>query len=364
MISDLLIVVDGYLSTPERAKVCSKLIEQLQAVLPYDIALFNKFSFSWGLESKTKYYWTHTGGFMVGSPPQEILDKELYERPYVYVKTNIGTHENWLPLVGVHDHVANIYNSFIFTSVAAKNLGYKRIFKIEADTEFDLNDLKSLKNDLESFEDFLLYGERQEGDWAKPHHRLMDVHMVGFSVNLFKDFDIVCNDNDYWNLCEKINYYGKWIEYVIPTIIYYQRQNYSFKGINHPGSVRDQYPNSKFDLINNPGGWVDKWKNQPKICKILLHKDDKKELTNKFGLFYWNEEDRLEINCRVINLSGEEIYNKDVTLDPFTWAYDELFLNGEYTIINTNTRNGIKEEFITKVSSNNILEFNTRFIKE
>jgi hypothetical protein len=174
----------------------------------------------------------------------------------------------------------------------------------------------------------------------------------------------VNNDKDYWDLCEKINYYGKWIEYIIPTIIYHQNQFYSFKGINHPGSVRDRYSKSKFDLVNNPGGWVNKWKNMPKICKVLLHKNDEKELTNKFGLFYWNEEDRLEINCKVINLLGEEIYSKDITLDPFTWAYDELDLEGEYTIINKNTRNGIIEEFTNKVSSNNILDFNTRFIKE
>ena len=130
MKSDLIIIIDGYLSTPERAKVCSNLIDQLKSVLPYEIALFNKFSFSWGLDSKVNYYWNHTGGFMIGHPPQELLDKELYERPYVYVKTSIGTHENWLPLVGVQDHAANIYNSFIFASTAAENLGYKRILEL------------------------------------------------------------------------------------------------------------------------------------------------------------------------------------------------------------------------------------------
>ena len=364
MKSDLIIIIDGYLSTPERAKVCSNLIDQLKSVLPYEIALFNKFSFSWGLDSKVNYYWNHTGGFMIGHPPQELLDKELYERPYVYVKTSIGTHENWLPLVGVQDHAANIYNSFIFASTAAENLGFKRIFRIEADTEFDLNDLESLKNDLNTFEHFLLYGERQEGDWAKPHHRLMDIHMVGFSTDLFTGFDLVNNDKDYWDLCKKINYYGKWIEYVIPTIFYYQKQKYPFKGINYPGSVRDQYPNSKFDLINNPGGWVDKWKNIPKACKILLHKDDKKELTNKVGLFYWNEEDNLEVECKVINLEGKEIYHKNISLSPFTWCYDELDLEKEYIIFNKNTRNGVVEEFTNKVSPQNILELNTRFIKE
>jgi hypothetical protein len=362
--SDLLILIDGFLSTPERAEVCSKLIDQIKSTLPYKIALFNKFSFSWGLDSKVDHYLSYTGGFMVGSPPQEYLDKELYERPYVYVKSSLGTHENWLPLVGIQDHCGNIFNSFIFASQAAKNLGYKRIFRIEADTEFDLTDLKSLTPDLNSFKDYLLYGERQEGDWAKPHHRIMDLHMLGFSVDLFKGFDILNNDNDFWKLCEKINYYGKWIEYIIPTTIYYQSQRFKLEGTNYSGSVRERYPNTKFDLINSFGGWVDKWKNQPKVCKILLHKDDKKELTNKVGLFYWNEEDNLEIECRVINLEGKEIYYKNISLSPFTWSYDELNLEGEYKIINKNTRNGVVEEFINKISPQNILKLNTRFIKE
>jgi hypothetical protein len=364
MNSDLIIFIDGYLSNIERAEVCSKLIDRIKSVLPYKIALFNKFSFSWGLDSKVDYYLSYNGGFTLGLPPQEYLDKELYERPYVYVKTSIGTHENWLPLTGIQDHCANMFNSFIFTSKAAKNLGYKRVFKIEADTEFNLDDLKSLIPDLNLFKDYLTYGERQEGDWAKPHHRIMDIHMVGFSVDLFQGFDILHNDKDFWKLCEKINYYGKWIEYIIPTTIHYQKQKYHFEGINYPGSVRDRYPNTKFDLINNPGEWVDKWKNIPKICKIILSQDDKKEITNKVGLFYWNSEDNLEIECRVINLEGKEIYYKNISLNPSTWFYDELNLEGEYTIINKNIRNGIVEEFTNKISPQNVLELNTRFIKE
>lgn len=361
---DLIIFIDGYLSNITRAEICSKLIDQIKSTLPYKIALFNKFSFSWGLENKVDYYLSHNGGFMLGMPPQEYLDKKLYERPYVYIKTNIGTLENWLPLVGIQDHCANMFNSLIFASEAAKNLGYKRIFRIEADTEFNLDDLKSLIPDLDSFEDYLTYGERQEGDWAKPHHRIMDLHMIGFSIDLFKDFDILHNDNDYWKLCEKINYYGKWIEYIIPTTLYYQKQKYSFKGINHPGSVRDRYPNTKFDLINNPGGWVDKWDNMPKICKIMLGKDDESKIINKIGLFYYNEKDNLEIECKVINLEGKEIYYKNITLKPSSWFYDELDLKEEYTIFNKNIRNGIIKEFVNKISPQNILELNTRFIKE
>jgi hypothetical protein len=361
MNSDLIIFVDGYLSTPERAKVCSELIDQIKSVSSYKIALLNKYSFSWGLDSKVDYYFNHNEGFMVGFPPQEILDKELYERPYVYVDTSIGTFENWLPFTGVSDHVANMFNSFILTSEAAKILGYKRIFKIEADTKFDIDELKEILKDIALFKDYLLYGERQEGDWAKSHHRIMDMHMIGYSINVFNNFDLLKNDSDFWNLCKQINYYGKWIEYIIPTTIYWQKQKTLLEGINHPGSVRDRYPNTKFDLINNPGGWVDKWKNIPKVCKILK---DNKLLKNKFGLFYWNSEDNLEIQCKIINLEGKEIYNKSILLNPFTWIYDELDLEGEYTIINTNIRNEIKEEFINQISPKTIPELNTRFIKK
>ena len=96
--------------------------------------------------------------------------------------------ENWLPLVGINDHVANMYNSFLTTSKTAENLGFKRVFRVEADTLFDETELKDIAKDLETFQDYLLYGERQEGDWAKPHHRIMDIHVAGYSVNLFKGF--------------------------------------------------------------------------------------------------------------------------------------------------------------------------------
>lgn len=366
MKSDLVILVDGYLSTPERARVCSELIDQIKSTLPYKVILFNKYSFSWGLDSKVDYYFTHLEGFMVGRPPQEYLDKELYERPYVYVKTGVGTHENWLPLTGVHDHVANIYNSFIFASETAKNLGFKRIFRIEADTKFDLKELKSLSTDLRSFKDYLLYGERQEnGNWGKDHHRLIDLHMIGFSTDLFQGFNVIHNDKDFWKLCEKINYYGKWIEYIIPTSIYYQKQKFQFDGISHSGSVRDRYPNTQFDLINTPGGWTDKWNNIPKPCKILNHKDDKFHVPNKLGLFYWNDEPiPLDVNSKIINLEGEVIYSKNIIVNPNTWLYDEIDLQGEHTLVNVNTRDLISQEFVTTLTTESILELNTRFVKQ
>ena len=364
MKSDLIIFIDGYLSTPDRAEACSELIDQLKSTLPYKVALLNKYSFSWGLDTKVDYYFTHLEGFMVGRPPQDILDKELYELPYVYVNTSEGTHENWLPLVGVQDHVANIYNSFILASQAAKTLGFKRIFRVEADTKFDISELKSLQKDLESFKDYLLYGERKEGDWAKPHHRIMDVHMIGYSVNLFDGFGLVNKDSDFWKLCEKINYYGKWIEYIIPTLIYYQNQHTKFEGINHPGSVRDRYPNTQFDLTNNPGGWTNKWNNIPKPCKVLTHKDDKEHIPNKLGLFYWNEETTpLDVKSKIIDSKGEVVYSKNIIINPNSWLYDEVDLQGEHTLTNTNTRDLVSQEFVTILTPESILELGTRFIK-
>jgi len=364
MNQETLIFIDGYLSDRKRADVCLDLINQLKENLPYKIALINKFNFSWGLDTKVDYYVEYGHGFMIGKPPQNILNKELYELPYVYVNTGIGTMENWLPLVGVQDHVANIYNSFISTSTYAKNLGYKKIFKIEADTKFDNEELKSLISDIDSFEDYLLYGERKEGDWAKPHHRIADVHMIGYSVDLFKGFDLVQNDNQFWKLCKKIDYYGKWIEYIIPTIIYYQNNLYNLKGTSYPGEVRKRYPNTNFDLINSPGEWTEKWKNIPKPCKILLDKNSD-ELTNKLGLFYWNEESHpLEVKSTVLDKQGNEVYSKHVTVNPFTWLYDEVDLQDELTLVNTNIKDGEETEYITWISQENILDLNTRFVKD
>ena len=363
MNQNTLIFIDGYLSNKERAETCLDLINQLKSILPYKIALINKYNFSWGLDTKVDHYVEYGHGFMVGRPPQDILDKELYELPYVYVNTGIGTMENWLPLIGVQDHVANMYNSFISTSVFAKNLGYKKIFKVEADTKFDLNELKSLVKDIDSFEDYLLYGERQEGDWAKPHHRIADMHMIGYSVDLFDGFDLVQNDSQFWKLCEKIDYYGKWIEYIIPTIIYYQNKLYNLNGTNYPGKVRERYPNTEFDMINNPGGWTEKWQNIPKPCKISPNKHSD-ELNDKLGLFYWNEDENpLEIDSKILDINGNKVYSKQILLNPNTWLYDEVEINTDLTLLNTNIKDGKKIEYTTLITQDNILDLNTRFIK-
>jgi len=364
MNSDLVIFVDGYLSDKLRANACSTLIDQLREHLPYKIALLNKYPFSWGLDHKVDYYFHHGEGFMVGKPPQNIIDKELYERPYVYVDTHIGTLENWLPFVGVSDHVANMYNSFILTSETAKNLGFKRVFKVEADTLFDSNDLVDIAKDIETFKDYLLYGERQEGDWAKPHQRIMDIHISGYSVDLFDGFELIKNDKDFWSLCERIGYYGKWIEYIIPTLIYYQEQRKEYNGIKYEGKIRQKYPNTKFDLINSPGEWTQKWENIPKPCRVSPSKDQP-EIPNHLGLFYWNDKKTdLIVNSTLVDKNDNVIYQNSIVLSPLTWIYDSINLEDEVKLTNQNTQDGTTKTTTTWISPETIVDLNTRFIKK
>jgi hypothetical protein len=192
MNQDTLIFIDSYLSNNERAETCKNLIYQIREFFPeYKLALLNKYNDPWGLDSLTDYYLNHEESIMVGIPPQWILDQELYERQYVYVGTSLGICENWMPLIGVTDHVSSIYDSFILTSEFAKTLGFKKVFKIEYDTILDKEEAYTIKKDINQFKDYLLYGKRQEGQWAKPHHYLADIHIIGYSVDLFSGFNLV-----------------------------------------------------------------------------------------------------------------------------------------------------------------------------
>lgn len=367
MNSDLVIFIDGYLADKERADACSVLIDQLKKNLPYKIALLNKYPFSWGLDYKVDYYFHHGEGFMVGQPPQNFLDNNWYERPYVFIDTDAGTIENLLPLTGVQDHVANMYNSFILTSETARNLGFKRVFKVEADTLFDVSELQEIAIDIEQFQDYLLYGERQEGEWTNASYGIADVHIIGYSVNLFDGFELVKNDTEFWELGSKIGYYGKWIEYIIPTLINFQETKSTLKGTKYPGGIRSKYPNTKFDLINSPGGWTQKWENIPIPCRIVpfLEATDEENITNKIALFYWNDKDtELEIDSQIFNSNKELIYSKNLTLHPGCWKYDEIDLDTEIEITNINTQNHITKTTTTRITPENLLDLNTRFIRK
>ena len=353
-IKDTLLVVDAYLSDKKRSESCLVIINQLKEKFPnYSILLINKSSKSFNLQKEVDYYLNLSNSFLVGYPPKDILDSERYERPYVYVSTPKGTFENWMPLTGVTDHVAGIYNSFLLTAKFAKSLGYKKVFKVEYDTEFNSNDLSLIKTHVDSFKDYLFYGKRQEGEYAKKHHYLIDVHFIGYSVDLFQGFSLVNNDDDFWELCKKINYYGKWIEYIIPSIVYYQKhsKNKVINGIDFPGIVTDRFPNSSFDKINSPSWWTEKWKNLPLPCKIKYQDNTIDE--NKIELFSWNDKD-YPIDIEVKIFKGNKIIKeyKNV-LYKKQWASDSLIIDDTVKIISK-----VKENNIESYTSEHIIDKN------
>jgi hypothetical protein len=232
-------------------------------------------------------------------------------------------------------------------------MGYTHVFKIEYDTIFDIDELNDIKKDLEKEKDYIFYGGRKMGEYAKDHHYLIDVHIVGYNNRLFEGFDFVKNDDDFWRLNEKINYYGKWIEFIIPSIFEYQKINNTYDGIEYMGYLRDQYSKTKFDIINGIGGWTEKWKSIPKICYL---KNDQENFG--FGLFFWSQDyDNFETVVEIRNENGDLIYEKTITLNKNHYFFEKIVLNDEKLFIKKiNKIDGLDEiydEVITKESINN-----------
>jgi len=357
-----LLVIDSYLSAEDRAESCRNLVKQLREVFDdgYEILLINKSNKDFGLQKEVDYYYNLSNSFMVGYPPEDILKSEKYERPYVYVGTGIGVCENWLPLTGVTDHVAGIYNSFVIASNISNMLGYSHVFKVEYDTVFDMDELRDMKTDIEKEKDYIFYGVRKMGEYAKEHHYLIDVHIAGYSNKIFDGFDIVKNDNDFWKLNEKINYYGKWIEYIIPNVLEYQKRDKTYDGIEFEGFLRNKYPNSKFDIINGAGEWTEKWKNIPKVCFM---KNDPDEENFNIGLFYWNEEkDDLEVETEIFDEEGNEVYNSVLNLKNKFFNFDKVKLNNKtLTIKKKNIINGQIEEYTQVLTKESVTNSNVHF---
>jgi|ETNvirenome_6_85_1030632.scaffolds.fasta_scaffold32011_2 hypothetical protein len=358
-----LIVIDSYISDKERFECCFNLIEQIRKIFPkYKLGLLNKYPNSWGLEKLVDYYFYYGDGFMVGEPPQYLLDSGLYERGFLFHKTSLGVCENWVPLGGVTDHVASVYNSFVLISRLSKSLGFKKVLKIEYDTDFDLNDLTQIKVDTIHFKDYYLLGKRYE----KNEMYIIDVHTMGYDVKLFDGFDLVKNDDDWWELCKKIGYYGKWIEYAIPYIIEYQNKTNKLEGTILEGRCRDNFPNTKFDVINSPGLWTELWRDIPKVCKIRKpnilpeeYKDD------EVILYYWNNKDNdLNIKCNVYNINNEIIYNKEIILSENAWFMDTIPLEDVIYVETENTQAGENRKKTMTFNKSNILEHNVLFVHE
>lgn len=320
--------IDSYLSNPERADVCRNLIHQIRSLYPtYKILLINKYNNTWGLDSQVDHYYYYGEGFMVGYPPASILESGKYEMPYTYVKTDFGTFENWFPLVNVTDHVAGIFNSFIISARIAQMLGFNKIIKIEYDTIFDESEFLSLQSDIDTFEDYLFYGTRKEGQWAQPHQYLVDVHIIGYSTKLFETYDLVKNDEEYWKLCERINYYGKWIEYIIPAVVEERKSLVPVIGTAIPGKFNTLFEKTQFDVINSPSEWSNVWKHVPKLCKAA---NSVGPIQNLLVIFYWNNNETgvISTRCQVENADdGAIIYDKSIDLIAKTnWLFDSLNL--------------------------------------
>lgn len=326
----ILLVIDSYISNLERASYCEKLIKQLRSVFDnYKILLINKSRNNFGLENIVDYYFNMGDSFMVSAPPKELIDSSVYSVPYVYVQTSLGTFENWMPLTGVTDHVAGIYNSFVISAKFAESLGFEKVFKFEFDTEFDYEELSNIKTEIEDFEDYILYGVRHQGQWET--NNLVDVHIIGYSTKIFKGFDIVRNDDEYWDLCKKVGYYTKWIEYIVPVIIDYQKQNYELNGTIKYGHLEDYYPKTKFDVVNSPGMWTEKWKTIPMVGRISLD-DGKTELDNKVSVFYYNSDfEFVDVKCQIFS-DDNLVHNMERNLPNRHWTYDEIEVTDEIKV--------------------------------
>ena len=317
--SGILYVIDGFLSSEDKVEVTKDLITQLRDMDPKrEIMLINKFPNSWGLESLVDYYREYLDGFMVGYPPTDIIESKQYDKPYVYFATDNLTLENWMPYQGVSDHVANVYNGFIFASKEAYKLDYERVFRIEYDMLFHEDDIKVILKDLDNFEneEFLIYGKRQEGQWAPQHQSLIDLHFCGYSYRMIDGFNFVKNDEEFWALCSKIGYYGKWAEYVM-SMVFESNKNKNAQGTIYNGFSRHRFLNSKFDRLSSSGIWTDKWKHIPKICK-LDNNNGHKTVEDKIAIFYLN----MDYNFVEIDCISNKNYYKNVKLTKGSWCYD------------------------------------------
>ncbi len=356
--SKFLFVIDGYLSNYQRVSVCDELITQLRNFFPETkILLINKFNNSFGLESKVNYYFYYGDGFMVGPPPQSIIDDRRYTRPYVYFETNAGVLENWTPHVGVSDHVANVYNGFLMSSRIAKNLGYDKVFRIEYDMLFDENELIEIKEHLKKFEneDYLIYGRRKEGSWCSEHLSLIDLHFCGYSNLMFDGFELIKNDQDFWGFCEKIKYWGKWCEYFMSMV--FEKNLSKLIGTEYPGFVRKVYTKSHFDRISSSGFWENKWTDMPKICRVTRDKG-KSDSQDELVIFYWNDSADKMI-CDVKTNFG---YRKNATYNMGTWSYDIIQVKDNMKFECEVIRDGVKHSFNQIVDKKDVSNLNTRFL--
>jgi hypothetical protein len=339
------------------------MIDQIKSSnFEFKILLLNKSGQSFGLEKKVDYYYNHSESFMVGYPPQELLDSNKYSRPYVYFETPSCVLENWMPLTNVTDHVASIYNSFILSSRLSTMLGFEKFFRVEFDIDFDSDDLLEILTKVSEMQDFLIFGYRKEGKWMGENQFLMDVHISGFDNSFFDEYNLVKNDYEYWDLCSNIEYYGKWIEYVIPAI--YRKKNIEkISGYLDYEKIRMKYPKTKFDVVSSPGEWKNKWYEIPKLCKVRSF-DGQTKHENKLGIFFFNDDfEKVLVDTKLFNKDNEIIYNKNHQYERRVWSYDVIEFKGYVRMESRYLDENGKEHIYTReVTSENINQLHCRML--
>lgn len=353
-----LFAIDGYLSNYQRVSVCDDLITQLRKYFPETkILLLNKYKESFGIEKKVDYYFYYGDGFMVGPTPHEIIDSGKYSRPYVFYQINAGTLENWLPDVGVTDHVANVFNGFLISSNIAEMLGYEKVFRIEYDMLFDEEEILQLKKMLEKFqnEDFMFFGKRNQGVWLGSHLSQIDIHFCGYSTKMLKDFKILKKDSDYWKLCEKIKYWGKFTEYLMSMVFETTMKN--FQGSEYEGLVRDRFNKSSFDRISSSGVWENRWLDVPTICRISRDKG-LTESPNEILLFYRNN----DLDSLYFKVTTDFGYGKEGKIPKNHWFYETIIVDKEIEFECSSIQNNKKHNYTIKINRDNIIKLNNRFI--
>jgi hypothetical protein len=226
---------------------------------------------------------------------------------------------------------------------------------------FDENEFKEILKDLDVFEneDYLLYGKRKEGKWIHNHQSLIDVHFCGYSNKMVKDFTFVKNDDEYWQLCHKIGFLGKWSEYVLSMVFNYNiNKNTNIKGKNYDGFVKIKFPKSNFDRISSSGEWSDKWKDIPKICKLDIgggHKPD----PSKLVIFYLN----MDYDCVEVDCVGNNGYYKNVILNKGSWFYEIVDRIDDMVFMSKITHENNTNVYIKKINNDNYHLITDRFIQ-
>lgn len=354
--SSILYTIDAFLDTKQKYDVTIELIEQLRRLDPNrKILLINKNNNSFGIEKYVDYYEEFLDGFLVKSPPQHIIDNNEYEQPYVFFAGDFGTLENWLPTEGLNDHVANIYNGFVFAAKQSQLKGYDKVFRIEYDMLFDDEEFKTILNDINQLEhsDYLFYGRREGsggGQWAKEYQTAIDLHFCGFSNKLLYNFDFVKNEIEYWDLCKKIKYVGKWSEYVI-SMVFESAGFKNFDGKVFVGHSREKFNKSKFDRISSTSIFDNRWRDIPKICKVSGYED-------KIGIFYVNQNyESVEIET----ISNKDYYKK-ITLGLNHWLFDIIDRHPNMIFMSKMTYDDISKTSTTLVNDDTYPKLSCRLI--